>query len=312
MKSGHVRDRSLTLSVLGEPLAVCRLDPGAGVPAWATAAPFYSVTRSPDELSVVCPEHMVPQDVASEGGWRALRLKGPFGFGEVGVLASVAAPLAEAGVVMLAIATHDTDYILVKESQLDTAATALRESGHDVHPGEPIGAGTFVIRPATEDDEGFLWEMLAEAARETSVEAVVENPGTARYVEGWGRDGDLGFVAVGKDGEPLGAAWLRLLRGENRGYGYVDDETPELAIAVRRGFRGAGIGARLLQSLLEGAEHPYRSMSLSVRADNPARRLYEKMGFKASGEQDDQPDGRTSITMKINFRENRQRETGEG
>ena len=147
--------------------------------------------------------------------------------------------------------------------------------------------------------------MLAEAARETSVRAVVENPGTARYVEGWGRHGDPSFVAVGEGGEPLGAAWLRLLRGENRGYGYVDDETPEVAIAVRPGTRGAGIGTRLLRRLLEAAKPRYRAVSLSVRSGNPARRLYERMGFEAVTEQDDQPDGETSITMKLSLRESR-------
>jgi uncharacterized protein len=127
-----VPDASLRLSVLEERLAVCRLEPESPVPAWATAAPFFSVTRTPDELSVVCPEERVPPEVASERGWRALRFEGPFEFGQVGVLASVAVPLAESEVSILAIATYDTDYVLVQESQLDLAARALRERGHEV------------------------------------------------------------------------------------------------------------------------------------------------------------------------------------
>jgi hypothetical protein len=125
-------DASLRLSVLGERLAVCSLDPRTQIPAWAASAPFFSVTRTFDELSVVCPEEHVPAGITCERGWRVLKLEGPLDFGLVGVLASVAAPLAESGVGVLAIATYDTDYVLVKEEQLDLATAALRERGHEV------------------------------------------------------------------------------------------------------------------------------------------------------------------------------------
>ena len=123
---------SLRLSVLEERLAVCRLDPGSEIPAWATASSFFSLTRTADELSIVCPEHDVPAGVTCERGWRALRFDGPFDFGLVGVLASVAGPLAEREISILAIATYDTDYVLVAESQLALATQALRERGHEV------------------------------------------------------------------------------------------------------------------------------------------------------------------------------------
>ncbi len=123
---------SLRLSVLEERLAVCRLDPPAEIPVWATGAPFFSATRTSDELSIVCPEEHVPPGITCELGWRALRFDGSFEFGLVGVLASVAVPLAESEVSILAIATYDTDYVLVEESQLDLATQALRERGHEV------------------------------------------------------------------------------------------------------------------------------------------------------------------------------------
>ena len=124
---------SLRLSVLEKRLAVCRLDPPVQeIPAWATGAPFFSVTRTSDELSIVCPEERVPPGVTCERGWRALRFDGPFEFGLVGVLASVAVPLAQSEVSILAIATYDTDYVLVQESQLDLATQVLREWGHEV------------------------------------------------------------------------------------------------------------------------------------------------------------------------------------
>ena len=123
---------SVRLSVLGERLAVCRLDLPAEIPAWATGAPFFSVTRTSDELSIVCPEEHVPPGITCERGWRALRFDGPFEFGLVGVLASVAAPLAQSEVSILAIATYDSDYVLVEESQLLLATQVLRGRGHEV------------------------------------------------------------------------------------------------------------------------------------------------------------------------------------
>jgi len=295
----------LRLSVLEERLAVCRLDPAAEEPPpWATAAPFYSVTRTPGELSVVCPKELVPDGVTREGGWRALKLDGTFDFGQVGVLVSVTAPLAQAGVSIFAVSTFVTDYVLVKERQLDAVVAALRDHGHEVRGDKPAGDGAVAIRPAAGEDEAFLWEMLAEAAQEDSVRAVEENPGTAKYVEGWGRDGDLGVVAVTATGEPLGAAWLRLLRGEEGGYGYVDDKTPELAIAIRPGARGTGIGARLISHLLQAAKSRYRVVSLSVRSDNPALNLYERMGFcPVEGSKRTNRTGGTSITMKLDLHE---------
>jgi uncharacterized protein len=130
--TGNAPRVSLRLSVLDDRLAVCRLNAGAEIPAWATVTPFFSVTRTADELSVVCPEAHVPAESTCERGWRALRFEGPFEFGLVGVLSSVAAPLAQSEVSILAIATYDTDYVLVQESQLDVAARALRERGHEV------------------------------------------------------------------------------------------------------------------------------------------------------------------------------------
>ena len=123
---------SLRLSLLEERLAVCRLEPRAEIPPWATSAPFFCVARTPDELSVVCPEEHVPAGITCERGWRALKLQGPFGFESTGVLASVASPLADSEVGILAIATYDTDYVLVKEEQLHPAIAALRERGHEV------------------------------------------------------------------------------------------------------------------------------------------------------------------------------------
>lgn len=102
------------------------------VPGWVMGAPFFSVTRTQDELSIVCPEEYVPGGVSQERGWRALKLEGPFDLSIVGILSSVAAPLAEAGASIFAVSTFDTDYALVREGQLDLAVDTLREAGHMV------------------------------------------------------------------------------------------------------------------------------------------------------------------------------------
>ena len=145
---------------------------------------------------------------------------------------------------------------------------------------------SFTIRQASKPDESFLREMLYHSLHVPENSSplprdVVTQPEIAKYVEGWGRNGDLGFIAVdsGKD-EPMGAAWLRLFTESEQGYGYVDDETPELGLAVLPEHRGRGVGSALLKRLLEAAGGLYDSISLSVSADNRAVSLYERMGFK--------------------------------
>ena len=132
ISKGATTEHTPTLNVLEERLAVCRVDPASEVPDWAVTAPLFSVTRTADELSIVCPEELVPSGVKCETGWRCLKLAGSFEFSMVGVLLAVLGPLAEAGVGVFAVSTFDTDYVLVKEGQLDLAIGALRGSGHRV------------------------------------------------------------------------------------------------------------------------------------------------------------------------------------
>ncbi|MBC7224212.1 MAG: ACT domain-containing protein [Anaerolineae bacterium] len=120
------------MTLLPGRLAVCRLGSASPLPSWAMEAPFFSVTRTEEELSVVCPEGCVPPGIQHEPGWRALKLEGPFPFSAVGVLAAVVGPLAKARVSVLAIATYDTDYILVRETQLEEALSARKGRGHGV------------------------------------------------------------------------------------------------------------------------------------------------------------------------------------
>jgi uncharacterized protein len=120
---------SLVLRLLEGELAILRLAPDAGVPSWLNSGkPLVSVTRTVDELSIVCPACLVPDGAACEAGWRAFRVEGKMDFSAVGILAAVLNPLAQAGISIFAISTFDTDYILVRGDALERALTALR--GH--------------------------------------------------------------------------------------------------------------------------------------------------------------------------------------
>ncbi len=122
----------LKLKFLPERYAVCRLWPDAELPGWAVGGSFYSVTRTPDELSIVCEEPLVPDAVTAERGWRCLMVEGPLDFSLTGILLSIAEPLAKARVAIFAVSTFNTDYVLVKESSVADAAKALAESGHQI------------------------------------------------------------------------------------------------------------------------------------------------------------------------------------
>ncbi len=129
---------SLDLQLLKSRFSVCRLAPDAAIPVWATGTgELVSVTRTPDELSVVCPETAVPKDTRCEHGWRGFKVAGPLAFSLTGVLVSVAKPLADAGVGIFAVSTYDTDYILVKEENLENAICILSAAGHAVLPSAP-------------------------------------------------------------------------------------------------------------------------------------------------------------------------------
>ncbi len=126
------RKALLTLTVLPELYAICRLDSKAPVPDWATNGDFVCIARTADELSIVCREVQVPQGTTCEPGWRNLKCEGPLDYSLTGIVASLAEPLANAGVPIFPIATHDTDYILIKERHLETATRALTAYGHHV------------------------------------------------------------------------------------------------------------------------------------------------------------------------------------
>jgi hypothetical protein len=122
----------LALEVLPDELAVCRLPVDAPVPKWAWSGELTSITSTDEELSLVCAADPVPTEITHTAGWRALKIRGPLDFSLVGILAGITGVLADAEVAIFAISTYDTDYILVRGDQLETAVAALCMAGYEV------------------------------------------------------------------------------------------------------------------------------------------------------------------------------------
>lgn len=127
-----LRPGSLSLEVLDDPLAICRLAADAEAPPWAENCSFLTISRTVDELSITIPESAVPAGVRCERNYRAIRVRGVLDLGLVGILASIARPLADAGISIFAISTFDTDYVLIRERDLSAARVALRAAGHEI------------------------------------------------------------------------------------------------------------------------------------------------------------------------------------
>jgi hypothetical protein len=123
-----------SLRVMAGRYAICRLESAARVPDWATGRRLLSITRTPAELSVVCPEEQVPAEVSCDRGWRVLEVQGPFDLATTGVVASIAGPLAAGGISLFVVSTYATDYVLVKDAALGEAISALAAGGHRVFP----------------------------------------------------------------------------------------------------------------------------------------------------------------------------------
>lgn len=131
----------MKLELMSREFCVCRLDADAVVPQWALQGDFFSVTRTPKsdldpgqpgELSIVCSQANAPAEVRAERGWRCLRVQGTLDFGLTGILASLASPLAEAGISVFAVSTFDTDYLLVKSDTLERTLQVLSKAGHKI------------------------------------------------------------------------------------------------------------------------------------------------------------------------------------
>lgn len=127
--------RDLVLDVLPEPYSIARLDAGADIPSWALRAPWFSMTRTGSELSVVCESRLVPAHIRQSGPWRILQVEGPLDFDLTGILSRLTTPLAEAEISIFAVSTYDTDYVLVRAGALQGAIAGLQKDGVVVRGG---------------------------------------------------------------------------------------------------------------------------------------------------------------------------------
>ncbi|MDR3597284.1 ACT domain-containing protein [Clostridium sp.] len=125
-------EKILTMKLLKEKYGVCRLNKTELIPEWAKNSDFFSITKTSDELSIVCFEDNIPNDIKCEKNWRALKIEGPLDFSLIGILASISTILAKKGISIFAISTYDTDYILVKNKDIDNAIDSLIKERYEV------------------------------------------------------------------------------------------------------------------------------------------------------------------------------------
>jgi [ribosomal protein S18]-alanine N-acetyltransferase len=171
---------------------------------------------------------------------------------------------------------------------------SLLEISHKInrHPTRNIRERLIVIykiRKGTNEDLDFLWEMLYQAiyvpeGEERPSREIMQDPSVRRSLDGWGRKGDLSLIATDELDKPVGSVWIRLFDESNKTYGYVDNQTPLLGIAMLPEYRGKGIGTLLMDELFKEARAlGYQKISLSVDPNNPAVRLYQRYGFEKIG-----------------------------
>lgn len=143
----------------------------------------------------------------------------------------------------------------------------------------------YEFKQISKSDLPFMEDMLYNAIyvednNQISRE-IIYKPELYKYISNWDDEQDIGFIAVDKaTKKKLGAAWLRTFNADNKGYGFIDENIPELSIAMYPGYRGKGLGTALIKSLFNSMPENIHSISLSVYSRNPAKRLYERLGFK--------------------------------
>ncbi len=122
----------LKLEILKNRYGVCKLESGTAIPGWISGKGFFSITGTPEELSLVCEEELIPEGVKSEKGWRIFKVQGPLDFSLIGILSAISTCLAEAGISIFVVSTYETDYIMVREKGFQQAVTALIKAGYEI------------------------------------------------------------------------------------------------------------------------------------------------------------------------------------
>jgi RimJ/RimL family protein N-acetyltransferase len=258
----------LTLLHVPGVFAICRLPADSLLPAWATARDLFSVTRTADELSVVCRQEQVPAGTKAELGWRCVRVAGAMPFTAVGVLAAVVGPLAGAGVSVFAFSTFDTDYLLVQAERFAEAVAALRAAGHTFAADGVISVDRIRLRPVVADDlpQIFAWQSDPESNR---MAATIPRT-RAAFDAHWAKmltDPQLVARVILAGDTPVGmTACFPRDGGIHVGY-WID-----------RPHWGRGIASRAFPLLLE--EVPLRPLvATAVTSNRASLRVLQKCGF---------------------------------
>jgi len=131
MKEGRTAP-PLTFVILRQTFAICRLDKDAPIPHWAFQGGLFSITQTKDELSIVCPQMNVPKGIICNQGWSCLKVKGPLDLSSTGIISSIASTLEMKNISLFSVSTYETDYVMVKEKDLEGAIFALTEAGHRI------------------------------------------------------------------------------------------------------------------------------------------------------------------------------------
>jgi hypothetical protein len=125
-------DKILTMKLFKDKYGVCRLTRNESIPKWAQDSDFFSITKTSEELSIVCHEDSIPSEIKCERDWRILKIEGPLDFSLIGILASISTILAQKGISIFAISTYDTDYILIKNKDIDNAVESLLKERYEI------------------------------------------------------------------------------------------------------------------------------------------------------------------------------------
>ena len=125
-------EKILTMKLIKEKYGVCRINPNELIPEWAQNSDFFSITKTCDELSIVCSQDDIPNDIQCEKDWKILKIEGPLDFSLIGILASISTILAQKGISIFAISTYDTDYILVKNKDIDNTIESLVKERYEI------------------------------------------------------------------------------------------------------------------------------------------------------------------------------------
>jgi uncharacterized protein len=127
-----VTDKKLAMKALSGKYGVCRLSYNEDLPNWYSRSEFFSITKTSEELSIVCSQDSIPQNIKCERDWRILKVIGPLDFSLIGILSSISSILAQSGISIFALSTYDTDYILVKEKDFENTVIALSNESYEI------------------------------------------------------------------------------------------------------------------------------------------------------------------------------------